>query len=102
MDARTMKKILVNKLRDEHTYFTSSDIKIRRLKTNDGYQVVIKDFEHLRIIVKEYTDDFFGYCLDLIIDGKIYTTKYGTQTYKYEGAYHSMMITLGYYIGTRC
>ena len=97
MTTNEMKDILASKLRDEGTYFTKSDISIR--KTSKGYKVVIKDYEHIPFTITLADDDFFGCCVLIRtpFDEDCVTFRYSKKGYPLFEA----LLSLGYYIGTR-
>ena len=94
MTTTEMKQELYNKLRDEGTYFTKSHISINRIE--NGYRIIIKDYEHIPFTIKEEQDEYFGYILFIKADDYIemIDSKIGYD-------YHRAMLDIGYYIGTR-
>lgn len=59
MKATEIKDILFNKFQDENCGFQKSDIKVN--KTKNGFDVTIKDYEHITFNVELEKDDYFGY-----------------------------------------
>lgn len=96
MTTAEMKEILANKLHEENTYFTKSDISIK--KQGKAYKIVIKDYEHIPFKMSFDYDDYFGYMVMIANDSfKIIAYVDSKKDYDIESA----LIQLGYYIGTR-
>ena len=109
MTTKEMKEILAKKLKDENTYFTMSDISIKKSEyTRKGetckdytYKIVIKDYEHITFIVNiknNYGVDPYICVYQKESDFKnmiIYDDFRGDKDVK------NVLIRLGYYIGTR-
>lgn len=97
MTTKEMKEILASKLREEGTYFTKSDISIR--KTSNGYKVVIKDYEHIPFTITLEEDDYFGQCVfvQTPFEEECISFRYSKRGYPL----FESILSLGYYIGTR-
>ena len=100
MTTNEIKTTLAEKLHDEGTYFTKSDISVK--STKSGYRIVIKDYEHIPFTIYMEEDDYFGYCVFIrgmqdydYVDDLVFT--YSKKDYPLEEA----LLNLGYYIGTR-
>ena len=92
-----IKDVLSQKLKDEGTYFRKSDIRCKQTKT--GYQIVIKDYDHIPFTLTFEEDDYFGKCIFIRtpFDEDCIIFKYG----KTEYPLYTSMLSLGYYIATR-
>lgn len=104
MNTKEMKKILAQKLQDENTYFTVSDISLSKYGEN-GYKIIIKDYEHIIFFIKLDIDDDFEEEEEICV-----WMKYRGEKKKYllfleeshtDKAIKECLIHLGYYIGTR-
>lgn len=98
IDTREIKQILAKKLQEEGTYFTASDISVR--KTGVGrFRVVIRDYEHIPFVITTETDDYFGNIV------QVYDTFNGTTVAYVDSKkgfdFRTAVVHLGYYIGTR-
>lgn len=96
MTINEMKQILADKLQSEGTYFTKSDISIRKAST--GYRITIKDYEHIPFRVTFEEDSYFGKCVWIHtaageLEDIVFT--YSKKDYPLESA----LLQLGYYIG---
>lgn len=107
MTTNEIKWTLFKKLQDEETYFSLSDISVRKSprKTEDEivrYEIRIKEYEHIRFFLSACTDVFEGYFALVTrytfgqYDG-IVTMLDGRQ----EPPVREALIDLGYHIGTR-
>ena len=96
MTANDMKNILAKKLKDENTYFTKSDISIK--KQGKKYKIVIKDYEHIPFQMAFDYDDYFGFIV-WVHNDSLKTIAYVDSKKDYD--IESALIQLGYYIGTR-
>lgn len=96
MTTQEMKQILFDKLQAENTYFTKSDISIK--KHGNDYIIVIKDYEDFPFkMIFEY-DDYFGFVVWVLSkDHEEIVFTNSKKDYDIETA----LIYLGYYIGTR-
>lgn len=109
MTTKNMKEILAKKLKDENTYFTKSDISIRKKEyickgTTDkdySYKVIIKDYEHITFVI----DIKSNYGIDPYI-----CVYYKEDDFKamiiYDDFFsdkdiENTLVKLGYFIGTR-
>ena len=100
-----MKRVLANKLKDENTYFTISDISIRKCKVDTSikyvrqdakYRIVIKDYEHCPFIMVCEYDEFFGYSIFITCEFDNYMfSNFDEFEYDIENA----LLYLGYHIG---
>ena len=95
MTTKEMKELLATKLHEEGTYFTKSDISIKKIK--DGYRIVIKDYEHIPFELKMEQDDFFGYMTMITANGREVYFSDSKRAYDPFNA----ILHLGYYIGSR-
>lgn len=95
MTVKEMKRVLADKLKAENTYFTMSDISIR--KHGDSYKIVIKDYEHIPFKMSFEHDDYFGYCVYIkeLFDNHLLI--FVDDAFEYD--IHHALIRLGYYIG---
>lgn len=89
--------VLAQKLKDEGTYFRKSDIRCYKTKT--GFDIIIKDYEHIPFHLTMEEDDYFGKCVFIRtpFDEDCAIFKYG----KTEFPIYTATLSLGYYIGTR-
>lgn len=63
-----MKRVLVQKFKDENCCFRYSDISIKKTKApynwdgrlDDAYEVVIREYEHIRFEIFYSTSEIFG------------------------------------------
>lgn len=60
MTVTEMKEILFEKLQDEGTSFTKSEINIKK-NDNDTYTIVIEGYEHSAFKMSFEKDDYFGF-----------------------------------------
>lgn len=96
MTTAEMKKVLADKLKAENSYFTVSDISIR--KHGEKYKIIIKDYEHIPFTMSFEYDDYFGYMVMICNDSfKIISFVESKKDYDIANS----LINLGYYIGTR-
>ena len=95
MTTQEMKNVLFDKLQAENTYFSKSDISIR--KQGNGYKIIIKDYEHIPFKMTLETDDYFGFCVLVYADDYNIIFVDSKKSYDIEHA----LLQLGYYIGTR-
>ena len=96
MKVSEMKQILADKLKAENTYFTKSNISIR--KNGEKYKIVIKDYEHLPFTMSFEYDDYFGYTV-WVCNDSFKNIVFVDSKKEYD--IKSALIELGYYIGTR-
>lgn len=97
MNTQELKKTLVQKLQDEGTYFTASDISIR--KTGNKYRVTIKGYEPWKFYIKSEHDDLFGY--GVLISRYYGDTFDGMVTFldsMVAPPFHDALMDLGYHI----
>lgn len=98
MTIKEMKLVLANKLKDENTYFTVSDISIKKHGTK--YKIVIKDYEHIPFTMSFEYDEYFEY--HIIISDDYENIAFVECVKNYNDADIKLaLIELGYYIGTR-
>lgn len=98
MTTKEMKMILADKLKDENTYFTMSDISIKHSGKN--YRIVIKEYEHISFRIKFENDDF-GDCICVYRHYGDNKNMIIFEEGHNENSIKSVLIQLGYYIGTR-
>lgn len=109
MTTKNMKEILAKKLKDENTYFTKSDISIRKkeyvckgnIYKDYTYKIIIKDYEHITFII----DIKNNYGVDPYIcvyykEGD-FKTMIIYDDFVSEKDIENALIKLGYFIGTR-
>ena len=97
MTTNEIKATLAEKLHDEGTYFTKSDISVKSTKT--GYRIVIKDYEHIPFTVTLEEDDYFGKCvyINTPFDEDCIVFNSATNDYPI----WTSILSLGYYIANR-
>lgn len=96
MTTNEMKTILADKLKAENTYFTKSDISIK--KHGEKYKIVIKDYEHIPFTMSFNFDDYFGFTV-WVTNDSFKTIAFVDSKKEYD--IKTALIQLGYYIGTR-
>lgn len=98
MTTTEMKQILADKLKAEATYFTKSDISIKKLNSPkyEKYQIIIKDYEHCPFTMYLEHDDYFGYIVTIMdIDHEEIAFINSKKGYDIKTA----LLYLGYHIG---
>lgn len=97
MNTKEIKELLAQKLHDEGTYFTKSDIKMTKVK--NGYKIIIKDYEHIPFILKTEQDEYFGFLTTIYRDDEETYIYFDDSKREYD-LFHAILY-LGYYIGSR-
>lgn len=97
MTTNEIKDTLASKLKAEGTYFTKSDISVRKTKT--GYRIIIKDYEHIPFTVTLEDDDYFDKCVIIRTPFDEDCIIFTNATYDYP--IWTSILSLGYYIATR-
>lgn len=98
-NVRTMKEVLVGKFQDENCCFGIKDVMIKQDTKNNGYKIVIKEYEHIPFFLSFEEDDYFGYIVTIQeeCDNTNVVWIDSKNCYDVKRA----LIHLGYYIATR-
>lgn len=99
MTVKEMKEVLTNKFEDEGCCFKKSDITIH--KTKKGYEVIIKDYEHIPfdVVLVHDEDEYFPYIV--MVNARDWERGIAFTDGKHDYDLRRAMIELGYYVATR-
>ena len=109
MTIKAAKEILAKKLKDENTYFTKSDISIRKsehIRKGDTckdytYKIVIKDYEHITFVINIRNNHGVDPYICVYYKEDDFQTMIIYDDFHGEKDLENVLIKLGYFIGTR-
>ena len=109
MTIKEMKEILAKKLKDENTYFTKSDISIKKsehIRKGDTckdytYKITIKDYEYITFVVNIRNNCGVDPYICVYRKEGDFKNMIIYDDFNSDKDVENVIIRLGYYIGTR-